>query len=140
MNLKNLQGEYYQLFVNPFGSGLVETTASYYLNGRSYSQALVDVRGLMDQAGIRKDPTVSEPEDSLVIMLDTFASLVEEEKTGDGQKVRSLQARLLEEFLEPFTKKFTTALEENEHAKFYSLCCRVLDGYLDLEKGLVATV
>ena len=46
---------------------------------------------------------------------------------------------LLEEFLEPFTEKFTAALKENEHADFYYICCRILAGYLDLEKGLVVS-
>jgi TorA maturation chaperone TorD len=138
--LKELQQEYYTLFVNPFDDGLVETTASYYLNGRSYDQALVDIRGLMHEAGVRKDQGVSEPEDSLVVMLDTFASLVEEERSGGGDKIRRLQGRLLEEFLEPFIEKFTAALQESEHADFYYLCCRILGGYLDLEKSLIPVV
>jgi TorA maturation chaperone TorD len=138
--LKELQQEYYQLFVNPFDGGLVETTASYYLNGRSYDQALVSIRGLMDEAGLTKDKTFTEPEDSLIIMLDTFASLVEEEKTSGGEENRKLQGRLLEEFLEPFTEKFTSTLKESEFADFYYICCRVLGGYLDLEKELVISV
>ena len=135
--LKELQEEYHKLFVNPFDGGMMETTASYYLNGRSYDQALVDIRSLMNEAGVQKDEAVTDPEDSLVVMLDTFASLIEEEKVGDGEKYRQLQGRMLEEFLEPFTEKFTASLKESEHADFYYLCCRILGGYLDLEKSLV---
>ncbi len=138
-NLKDLQEEYYQLFITPFDGGLVENNASYYLNGRSYDQTLVSIRALMDEAGLKKDQAFTDPEDSLVIMLDTFASLVEEEKVNGGEKVRKLQGRLLAEFLEPFTEKFTAALKENEHADFYYICCRILAGYLDLEKGLVVS-
>lgn len=138
--LKELQEEYYKLFVNPFGGRLVETTASYYFNGRSYDQALVDIRSLMNEAGVQKDEGVTEPEDSLIVMLDTFASLVEEEKAGGGEIVRKLQGKLLEDFLEPFTAKFTATLKENEHADFYFLCCRILGGYLDLEKSLVVSL
>jgi TorA maturation chaperone TorD len=89
---------------------------------------------------VQKDEGVSLPEDSLVVMLDTFASLVEEEKSGGGEKIRRLQGRLLEEFLEPFTEKFTATLKNNEHADFYYLCCRILGGYLDLEKSLTIVV
>ncbi|MCP4339247.1 MAG: molecular chaperone TorD family protein [Desulfobulbaceae bacterium] len=135
--LKELKEEYYKLFVNPFDGTMVETTASYYLNGRSYDQALVDLRSLMNEAGLQKDQAVTDPEDSLVVMLDTFTSLVEEEKVGGGDKSRELQGKMLEEFLEPFTEKFTATLKENEHADFYYLCCRILGGYLDLEKSLV---
>jgi TorA maturation chaperone TorD len=79
---------------------------------------------------------VSEPEDSLVVMLDTFASLVEEEKCGNGLRARLWQGRLLEEFLHPLAERLAADLRGNEHADFYSHCCRVLCSYLDLEKGL----
>lgn len=138
-SLKELQEEYYTLFVNPFNGNMVETTASFYLNGRSYDQALVNIRGLMDEAGLEKVEEVTDPEDSLVVMLDTFASLVEAEKEGENEKIRQLQAKLLEEYLYPFIEKLTATLKESEHADFYYLCCRVIGGYLDLEKTLVTT-
>jgi len=138
--LKELQEEYYKLFVNPFDGSMMDTTASYYLNGRSYDQALVDIRGLMIEAGIQRGEGVTDPEDSLVVILDTFASLVEAEKAGGGEKVRQLQGRLLEGFLEPFADKFTAALKENEHASFYYLCGRILGAYIDLEKNLVVSM
>jgi len=56
---------------------------------------------------------------------------------GGGDQNRQLQAKMLEDFLEPFTEKFTATLKESEHADFYYLCCRILGGYLDLEKSLV---
>ncbi len=136
-NLKDLQDEYYQLFTDPFEGSQIESNASYYFNGRSYGEALVEIRELMKEAGIVKVDDVSDPEDSLVVMLDTFASLVEEEKTESTPKLKELQARLLEEFLEPFVEKFTAQLKDNKHCDFYYLCCRVLGGYLDLEKSLV---
>jgi TorA maturation chaperone TorD len=138
--LEELQEEYYKLFVNPFDGGMVKTTASYHLNGRSFDQALVDIRSLMDEAGLHKDTSVTDPEDSLVIMLDTFESLVQEEKMTGGENFKLLQARLLDEFLEPFTEKFAATLKESETADFYYLCCRILGGYLDLEKSLVVSV
>ena len=138
--LEELQAEYYHLFTDPFEGSQVESNASFYFNGRSYGEALVDLRELMNEAGIVKIDEVSEPEDSLVVMLDTFASLVEEEKTKSTPKIKELQARLLEEFLEPFVEKFTTQLKSNKQCDFYYLCCRVLGGYLDLEKSLVVSV
>ena len=138
--LEELQGEYYQLFTDPFEGAQIASNASYYFDGRSYGQALVAMRDLMKDAGLVKVEEVSEPEDSLVVMLDTFASLVEEEKKESTAKVKELQARLLEEFLEPFAEKFTAKLKENKQCDFYYLCCRVLGGYLDLEKSLVVSV
>jgi len=137
-NLEELQTEYYNLFTDPFEGANIESNASFYFDGRSYSKALVEIRGLMNEAGIVKVDDIHEPEDSLVVMLDTFASLVEEEKTDSGPKIKELQARLLNEFLEPFAEKFTAQLKDNKQCDFYYLCCRVLGGYLDLEKSLVA--
>ncbi|MFT5700328.1 MAG: TorA maturation chaperone TorD [Desulforhopalus sp.] len=138
--LKEIQTEYYYLFTDPFEGAQIESNASFYFNGRSYGEALVDMRALMDEAGLVKIEEVSEQEDSLVVMLDTFASLVQEEQAGATPKIKELQARLLEEFLEPFVEKFATQLKENKQCDFYYLCCRVLGGYLDLEKSLVVSV
>ncbi len=138
--LEELQEEYYKLFVNPFDGEMVKTTASFYLNGRNFDQALVDIRGLMAEAGLQKGESVTDPEDTLVIMLDTFESLVEEEKMSSDEGARLLQKRMLEEFLDPFIKKFSEALENSQRADFYYICSRVLRGYIDLEKNLVVAV
>lgn len=139
-NLQELQTEYYHLFTDPFEGAQIESNASFYFNGRSYGEALVDMRTLMQEAGIVKIDEVHEPEDSLVVMLDTLASLVEEEKTQPTAKLKELQAKLLGEFLEPFVEKFTAELKDNEQCDFYYLCCRVLGGYLDLEKSIVVSI
>ncbi len=136
-SLKELQDEYYRLFTDPFAGEQIEHNASYYFDGRSYAQTLVEIRALMREADLVKIDSVTEPEDSLGVMLDTFASLIEEENVDNSGKSRELQTRLLEEFLIPFVEKFTKQLKENEHCDFYYLCCRVLGGYLDLEKSLV---
>lgn len=136
-SLKELQDEYYNLFVDPFDGAPVNTNASFYFDGRSFGQSLVEIRGLLNDAGLQKDESVTDPEDSLVVMLDSFASLVEEEKINGGETVKQLQGRLLTEFLDPFSEKFCQALEVNQNADFFRLCGRFLNEYLDLERGLV---
>lgn len=138
--LSELQEEYYHLFIDPFDGCKIETTASYYLDGKSYSKSLADIRSFMSEAGIKKNDNVKNPEDSLVVMLDAYSSLIEEEKTSKTVTAIENQAKLLEQFLEPFTEKFTSDLKGNEHADFYYLCTRILSGYLDLEKGLIGSV
>ena len=135
-SLKDLQDEYYNLFVNPFDGAPVNTCASFYFDGRSFGQSLVEIRGLLGESGLQKDESFTDPEDSLVVMLDTFASLVEEEKTNSGESVKQLQNRLLTEFLYPFSAKFCEALEENKEADFFAVCGRFLYEYLDLERSL----
>ena len=51
-NLRELQKEYYKLFVNPFDGFMVETTASYYLNGRSYDQVIDRIGPVVRAPGI----------------------------------------------------------------------------------------
>jgi TorA maturation chaperone TorD len=138
--LRELQQEYYTLFVDPFEGSQQDTTASYYLNGRAYDRTLVEIRALMKEAGISKVADVADPEDSLVVMLDFLASLLELEEAEGAGNVRAMQTKLLTEYLEPFAVKFEAALKDNEDADFYYQCSRVLGGYLDLEKGLTVTV
>jgi TorA maturation chaperone TorD len=140
-SLKELREEYYQLFVNPFDGQLIETTVSYYLDGRSYGPALAKVRGFMVEAGVRKNAAVTAPEDALVVLLDTFASLVELEKAPDEEdRARSLQVKILKNFIDPLSAKFEAALDHCDKADFYRLCAKLLTGYLELEKGLVGAI
>jgi len=138
VSLSTLQEEYYALFMDPFDGSPVNTTASHYLDGRNFGPSLVEIRGLLHEAGIEKDEAVKEPEDSLVVLLDAYAALVEEEQRGGGggETAARLQGRLLEEFLLPFLKKFSLALEKNERADFFRICGRFLLEYFELEKGL----
>lgn len=137
-SLQQLQEEYYELFTNPFDGDMVETNASYYLSGRNYGQVLADVRGFMNEVGLKRADSVNDPEDSLVVLLDTFIALVEQEKDEAQEELsRQLQARMIKEFLDPFAVKFMAALQQSSRAGFYTLCSKVLNGYLDLEKGLI---
>ncbi len=136
-NLKELKEEYYNLFIDPFDGAPVNTCASFYFDGRSFGQSLVEIRDLFHEAGIQKAESVTEPEDSLVVMLDSFASLLEEEKISDGDNVKQLQARLFTEFLYPFSNKFSEALTKNTEAVFFAVCGRFLLEYLELERGLL---
>ena len=134
-NLKDLQDEYYSLFIDPFDGTPVNTCASYYFDGRNFGQSLVDIRGLMSEAGLQKDESVTEPEDSLVVVLDSFASLLEEEKPAGSESGKQLQGRLFSEFLYPLSYKVLEALEENKKAQFFAVCGRFLTEYLELERG-----
>jgi len=138
VNLSTLQEEYYTLFMDPFEGSPVNMTVSHYLDGRNFGPSLVEIKSLLHEAGIEKNEAVKEPEDSLVVLLDAYAALVEEELRGDdgSETARQLQGRLLEEFLVPFLEKFSLALEKNEQANFFCICGRFLREYFELEKGL----
>ncbi len=134
-SLQDLQEEFYQLFVNPYGEGIVPSTVSYYKDGRNFGQSLADLRGFLTEANLEKDKKYTDSEDSLVIMLDALASFVDEEKT-DPETAQGKQSILLANYLEPFSIQFTKALQEDGRAHFFTACSDFLNGYLELEKGL----
>ncbi|SHO48662.1 TorD/DmsD family molecular chaperone [Desulfopila aestuarii] len=135
-NLSEIQNEYYELFTNPFSNAQVNIMASWYLDGRSFGETLVALRSFLAEAGIVRAEGVVDSEDSLPMLLDILASLIEEEKNGGGEKARDLQSRLLVTWLQPLAKELSAAVEKNDTALFYRASCRLLCGYLDLEKGL----
>ncbi|WP_136795591.1 MULTISPECIES: TorD/DmsD family molecular chaperone [Desulfosediminicola] len=137
MSLTDIQNEYYELFTNPFSKSQVNTLASYYLDGRSFGESLVELRELLAEAKLQREEGVVDSEDSLPMLLDIFARLIEEEKNSDSDSIRQLQGRLLTNYLVPFSKEFSEAVNGVEAAQFYRSCCRLLCGYLDLEKSLV---
>ncbi len=138
--LHEIQDEYYHLFTDPFSEEQINTVASFYIDGRSYGQTLVDLRSFLAEAGFEKKEDVSESEDSLVVMLDVMTRLIEEEKNTDSDLVKDMQAKLLWDFLVPFSIKLTEACQARESAEFYQACCAFYVGYLDLEKGFLEAV
>ncbi len=135
-DLQDLQDEYYTLFIDPYSRHQLPLTAAYYLDGKSFGPSLVDYRELLKQAQLIKDRSITDPEDSLPLMLDTLIALIEEEKQGAGKQTRELQKQLLEQFLLPMTAKLFTAVENNSGADFFCSCIGFLKAYLDLEEGL----
>lgn len=138
-NLKDLQDEFYGLFIDPFSEQLIATNASFYVDGRNHGATLAQFRGFLGEAGLVKEKNVIETEDSLVVMLDALARLIEEEDGGNLLS-RELQTQLIGEFLEPLAERMYHALEADGRTKFYLSCGKFLKGYLDLERGLMMEV
>ena len=134
-DLQDLKEEYYTLFTDPYSRNQLPLNAAYYLDGKSFGPSLVRYRELLKQAQLIKDRSVTDPEDSLLLMLDTLVTLIEEEKQGANQ-AREQQKQLLQQFLIPMTGKLLTEIQNNSEADFYRSCIKFLKAYLDLEAGL----
>ncbi len=139
MKLDDIRDEYYELFINPFSEDIISTSLSYYIDGRSFGETLVNFRGFMMDAGLIKNKDIDDTEDSLVFILDVLATLIEEEKSGP-EEARTKQTKVVNEYLDPLTVHFNTTMKENGRARFYEACAGFLSGYVDLEKGLTAPV
>ncbi|WP_457572697.1 TorD/DmsD family molecular chaperone [Desulfolithobacter sp.] len=135
-SLQEIQEEYYHLFIDPTSEDQINTVMSYYVDGRSFGPSLVEYRDFLQQVSIVKDESVKEPEDSLVLMLDALATLIEEQ-TKKGRDTAHHQATLLHRFLDPLCQGLTEALKATGKAPFYTACGDFLRGYLLLEKGLL---
>ena len=136
-SLRELQHEYCLVFANPSAGRRVATTVSFYRHDRNDGEVLAGIREIMAEAGLARDPLATAPADSLVVLLDILAALVEAEKDEDEPQARELTARLVTEFLVPLAENLTAVLKVNAHADFYMHCGRLLRSYLDLEMELV---
>lgn len=137
--LKDIQDEFYVLFSDPFSENLVSLSASFYADGKSHGQTLADFRGFLASAGVRKAETVREAEDTLPVMIDCLASLIEREKEDD-LAARQLQDVLVTDYLAPLAQGLARALQENEQALFYEAFGRFVLGYIELDQALFEAI
>ena len=135
-DLHELREEYYDLFTDPYSKHLLPVNASYYLDGKNFGPALVRYRELLKKSQLVKEASVTDSEDSLLLMLDTLVTLVEEEKQGSAL-ARKTQDLLLQHFLLPTVHHMNKNVKDNPKADFYKKCIAFLYAYLELEQGLL---
>lgn len=138
-SLADLEAEFYTLFVDPFAEGHIARNASFYIDGRHHGKTLAEFRGLLAEAEIVKEEDVTDPEDTLVIVLDSLLRLIEMELDGK-ECARAFQTKLITEYLEPLATNISLALKNHPEADFYTSCSKFLRGYLDLERGLIMEI
>jgi len=131
---REIEAEYYALFTDPFSPDLARTTLSAFVDGHGFGPTLVRYRDFLGRAGIALAQDVHEPEDSLVLMLDALATLIEEEKKGAANQ--ELQAELIHWYLAPLAASFSSHLDQNGQACFYRHCAHLLHAYMDMEKQM----
>lgn len=134
--LEALQDEFYSLFTDPFSENRLNMMASHYIDGRNYGNTLINFRQFLYDTEINVDDSLTDSEDSLSVMLDVMATLVEQEKNGTDTSAR--QSELLNKFLIPVVDHLTAAADSNHTAHFYQGCIKFCKGYLNLEKSLAA--
>jgi TorA maturation chaperone TorD len=136
-DLQELKNEYYALFTDPYSNHPVPLNASHYLDGKDFGPSLVSYRELLKTARLIKDKTITESEDTLLIMLDTLVTLIEEEKSEGAEQARDFQNQLLQQFLFPTARQILKNISSNTEADFYKKCTQFLCEYLELEQGLL---
>jgi TorA maturation chaperone TorD len=139
VGLQDVQDEYYSLFDDPFSEHRVSLSASFYIDGKSHGQTLAEFRGFLAEANIEKAEFVREAEDTLPVMVDCLASLIELEKE-DEPRARRLQVVLVKQYLVPLATQLSQAFKKNDKAVFYEACGQFLLGYAELDQALFEAV
>lgn len=132
--LEDLQDEYYALFTDPFSENHLNMMASHYIDGRNYGNTLIELRQFLHETAIQVDNSLNDSEDSLLVMLDILATLVEQEKNGEDTSFK--QSELVNTFLLPVIGHLSKSAAENQSAHFFNDCICFCKGYLNLEKSL----
>lgn len=131
--------EYTRLFLGPLGHDL-NPYESFYLTGRVLDRPLAVLRGFLAEIGFAKDERYAEPEDFLGFELDVMRRLVERQgEAGDPDRETrwlDLQAAFLKRHLLVWGPSAARDLAEAPGARFYRGVGRLLQGFLDLERGL----
>jgi TorA maturation chaperone TorD len=130
--LEDIQDEFYALFVDPFSDHRLNLYASHYFDGRNYGETLISVRQIFTDNNIKKQSDVTDPEDSLPILVDLLGTLIELDNVQSGSDLQTLVQTLLI----PFVEKLKRQAEVNEIAGFYRAAIDFVSAYLDLERGL----
>lgn len=138
-SLTEIQEEHYELIENPFSDNVLNLSASFYRDGRSHGETLAKYRDFLNEADIIKEKEVADAEDSLPVMLDCLASLIDMDGEEGADTIHH-QGILVNEYLAPLAASLQDALAKNKAASFYAACGRFIFGYVELEKGLFELV
>lgn len=134
MSLGAIQQEYGALCSASGKGAWLPIKAFGHFDGRADGERLFLIRRMMGATGLVRRPGGDQNEDSLPLLLDLFASLLEAEH--EGREVQEYRCRLLVEILLPLSQRFEKTLQRLAHGGFYPACSRLLCCYLLLEKEL----
>ncbi len=128
---KEMEEEFFRLFLDPFAEDRVALEASAYLDGKPFGPSLARLRGFLAKEGLAKGEEVKEPEDHLVLLLDFMEALI-----GDGKDLIS-QRELFYNYLRPCVAGVAKSLREKEAGLFQAVA-DFLEGLLALEERFLS--
>jgi TorA maturation chaperone TorD len=106
--------EYFDLFIG-VGRGEILPYASYYLTGFLHERPLADLRGDLARLGIERAEGVSEPEDHIAFLCETYAGLIAGAFAPGPEESAPFFAR----HIRPWAARFFADLEAAQAASFY---------------------
>ncbi len=115
-----LDREYFELFIG-VGRGELLPFGSYYLTGFLHERPLAELRGDLARLGIERAEGVSEPEDHIAFLCETYAGLIAGAFEHEGDEATPFFTR----HIRPWAARFFADLETAKAAKFYREVGRV---------------
>jgi len=109
-----VEREYFTLFIG-VGRGEVLPYASYYLTGFLHERPLADLRGDLAALGVERAEGVSEPEDHIAFVCETYAGLL----AGAFAPGPEVAAPFFARHIRPWAARMFADLERAEAAGFY---------------------
>lgn len=138
--VQQIADEFTTLFAGPRPA--LHPYESYYLTGKFYTEPLGAVRSLLKRAGMIKAPEVSDPEDALAFECEVMARLIARQLAAgnpdDEAKWAHLQGELLKHHLLVWVPRFAADLSQEPRARLYRGAAKILQGFLDLEREVIA--
>ncbi len=115
-----LEREYFELFIG-VGRGELLPFGSYYLTGFLHERPLAELRGDLARLGIGRAEGVSEPEDHIAFLCETYAGLIAGAFGHEGDEATPFFTR----HIRPWAARCFADLEAAKAAKFYRAVGRV---------------
>ncbi len=106
--------EFFNLFIG-VGRGEVLPYASYYITGFLHDRPLADLRADLARMGLERADGVSEPEDHLGFLCETYAGLIAGHFPGGPREAERFFAR----HLAPWAARCFADIEKAQTAHFY---------------------
>jgi TorA maturation chaperone TorD len=106
--------EFFDLFIG-VGRGELLPFGSYYLTGFLHERPLAELRADLARLGIERAPGVSEPEDHIAFVCETFAGLL----AGAFPALPAEAGAFFARHIKPWAGRFFADLEAAEAARFY---------------------
>lgn len=130
--IEALDDEYHDLFIG-IAHGELLPYASWYLTGLLMEQPLADLRGDLQQLGIERRTSVSEPEDHAAALCQVMALLSYKPDSGEAAAGYSAQRDFVARHLAPWIKQFFSDLENADSADFYRSVGQLGTAFMDFE-------
>ncbi len=129
---EDVRAEYHDLFIG-VARGELLPYASYYLTGFLNEKPLAKLRNDMTKLGIRRDPSVREPEDHIAALMDMMSGLITG-KYGEPLSIAE-QKRFFERHIGSWAGYFFADLEAAKSSVLYASLATIGRHFIEIEEA-----